>query len=81
MKMIEWLRQSNRWKHLAGGFILGIIPPCYVTGLYGGVVAASALEFKDKSYGNKWDWTDWGITVAGTIAGCLCRYGLKLIIK
>lgn len=22
-KMIEWLKSSNRWKHLAGGFLLG----------------------------------------------------------
>ena len=22
-KMIEWLKASNRWKHLAGGFLLG----------------------------------------------------------
>lgn len=79
MKMIEWLKKSNRWKHLVGGFILGVIPPDYITGLYGGIVAASALEFKDKSYGDKWDWTDWIVTVAGSILGCLLRLMVKWI--
>ena len=74
MRWVEWLGQSNRWKHLAGGFLLGFLPDGYVTGLYGGVVAASALEFKDRSYGGKWDWVDWGLTVGGAAIGCLCRY-------
>lgn len=73
MKWFGWLKESNRWKHLAGGFALGFLPRDYVTGLYGGIVAASALEFKDRSYGGKWDWTDWGLTVAGAAAGCLLR--------
>lgn len=73
MRVIDWFRQSNRWKHLAGGFMLGVIPSCATAGLYGGIVAASTLEFKDKSYGSKWDWTDWSLTVAGTIIGCVVR--------
>lgn len=76
MRWVEWLGQSNRWKHLAGGFLLGFLPDSCVTGLYGGVVAASVLEFKDKSYGGKWDWVDWGLTVGGAAAGCLCRWYL-----
>ena len=35
--------------------------------LYTGIMAASSLEFKDAVYGNKWDWTDWAVTVAGAL--------------
>ena len=35
--------------------------------LYTGIMTASSLEFKDAVYGNKWDWTDWAVTVAGAL--------------
>ena len=62
-KLIEWLAQSNRWKHLVGGFGIGIC----------GVLTAGALEYKDKAYGGNWDWIDFGLTVAGTCVGQLVR--------
>lgn len=59
-----WLLESNRLKH----FICAI--PCallltilFVTGL------ASGMEFKDKQYGNKWDWLDWLATILGGLIG------------
>lgn len=30
---------------------------------------ASGMEFKDKSYGGKWDWLDWIATMLGGIVG------------
>lgn len=30
---------------------------------------ASGMEFKDKQYGNKWDWLDWLATVLGGLVG------------
>ena len=38
--------------------------------------AASGMEFKDKLYGNKWDWIDWSMTVLGGSIGFL----IKLLI-
>lgn len=73
MNILEWLKQSNRWKHLLGGFIIGIIPNGWFAGIYGGVLTASALEFKDKMKGGNWDWIDWMLTVGGAVAGCIIR--------
>nr|DAI43735.1 MAG TPA: putative periplasmic lipoprotein [Caudoviricetes sp.] len=39
--------------------------------MYAGVLTAGALEYKDKAYGSKWDWIDFGLTVAGAILGWL----------
>ena len=30
---------------------------------------AGGMEFKDKEYGNKWDWLDFGFTVLGGLIG------------
>ena len=70
-KLIEWLRMSNRWKHLVGGLIIGIFAFGWFTAMYAGVFTAGALEYKDKAYGSKWDWIDFGLTVAGAILGWL----------
>jgi hypothetical protein len=42
-----------------------------------GVGISSALEYKDKFWGGKWDWIDWVITIAGVAVG----FGICLIIK
>lgn len=70
-KLIEWLRMSNRWKHLVGGLIIGIFAFGWFTAMYAGVLTAGALEYKDKAYGSKWDWIDFGLTVTGAILGWL----------
>lgn len=36
----------------------------------------SALEYKDKAYGNKWDWVDWSITVVPA----LVVNGIKMLV-
>lgn len=70
-KIVEWIKKSNRWKHLLGGFIIGIISDdAYCAALAGGGVA-SALEYKDRSWGGSWDWIDWGLTLAGVMVGFL----------
>lgn len=45
--------------------------------MYAGVIAASSLEFKDKSWGGEWDWIDWGLTVLGAALGSVT----KLLIR
>ncbi len=70
-KVIKWLKESNRWKHLVGGCVIGLASDdAYCAALAGGGIA-SALEFKDKSWGGKWDWIDWGLTIAGVVVGFL----------
>lgn len=72
-RMITWLRESNRWKHLIGGMAIGALSDDWYCAALSGVGIASALEYKDKTHGGTWDWIDWGITMVGVIIG----YGVK----
>lgn len=63
--MIEFLKQSNRPKHLIGGFIVGLLSLNWWCAIYATIVAASCLKLKDKLYGNKWDWIDFVMTIVG----------------
>lgn len=49
---------SNRYKHLIGGFIIGVIMNSVFDGIIATSAVGGALEFKDKSWGGKWDWID-----------------------
>ena len=70
-----WFTESNRWKHflyaIPVGFFLTIL--C-VIGL------ASGMEFKDKMYGNTWDWLDWSMTTIGGLIGQILMIILVLVI-
>ena len=66
--IIEWFKQSNRWKHLLYGFLVSII-----AGLNFTLGCAAGMEFKDRLHGGKWDWIDFGLTVAGGLAGSAIR--------
>jgi len=74
--IINWFKESNRFKHLAGGFAIGVLSNDWYCAALAGVSAAGALEFKDYQWGGKPDWIDFALTVAGTAIG----YGLRLII-
>lgn len=72
-----WFKESNRSKH----FFCAI--PC---GLIGTILfaagIATGMEFKDKLYGNKFDWTDWSMTMLGGLVGQAIQAGiLYLILK
>lgn len=67
-KIFAWLKQSNRLRHLAGGYAIGVCSDSAYCGIYAGVIAASSLEFKDKS---------WGLTVLGAALGSVT----KLLIR
>lgn len=75
-KVINWLKASNRWKHIVGGMAIGLISDDWYCATLAGVGIASALEYKDKAWGGKWDWLDWGLTVAGVIVG----FGLRWML-
>lgn len=70
-KVIKWLKESNRWKHLVGGCVIGLASDDAYCAAFAGGGIASALEFKDKSWGGKWDWIDWSLTIAGVVVGFL----------
>ena len=72
-KIIMWFKTSNRWKHLLGGLLIGMGANDIYCAAYAGIGVAAALELKDKLWGSKWDWIDFGLTVAGVIAGHLIR--------
>lgn len=65
---INWFKQSNRWKHLLYGFLVAIIAGFAFT-----LGCAAGMEFKDKQAGGKWDWIDFGLTVAGAWFGLMLR--------
>lgn len=75
-KIFDWLKSSNRWKHLLGGVLIGLGANSFYCAVYAGAVAAGALELKDKLHGGYWDWFDCVLTVAGAAVGG----GIRLII-
>ncbi len=46
-KILEWLKTINRWKHLAGGFLIGLGANSAYCAAYAGIGVAAALELKD----------------------------------
>lgn len=64
-KFFTFLKKSNRYKHLIGGFIVGLLACGPYPATYSAIVAGSCLELKDKLHGCPWDWIDWLMTVAG----------------
>lgn len=62
--MCKWIKESNRWKHLIGGFILGLVLTVLCA-----IGCAGGMEFKDKQWGGRWDWLDFLATVIGGVMG------------
>lgn len=72
-KIILWFSKSNRWKHLLGGFGIGLGSSDTYCATYAGIGVASALELKDKLWGGRWDWIDWSLTVIGVTIGFILK--------
>ena len=72
-KIWDWIKASNRWKHFAGGVIIGVGADSNYFAAYAGVGVASALELKDKLWGGKWDWIDFALTVSGVVVGSVIQ--------
>ena len=62
--MCKWIKESNRWKHLIGGFILGLVLTVLCA-----LGCAGGMEFKDKQWGGRWDWLDFLATVIVGVLG------------
>ena len=56
--------ESNRWKHFLYAIPIGLLLTIFCA-----IGVAGGMEFKDKEYGNKWDWLDFGFTVLGGLIG------------
>ena len=76
-KLFNWFTSSHRYQHYIGGVIIGLGSTDPYCAAYTGIGVAGALEFKDKTYGNKWDWLDFGCTIAGVATG----FGIRLLFK
>ena len=81
MVIIDFLKQSNRWKHLLGGVIVGLGADDTYCAAYAGIGVEGAMEFKDWQWGGKPDWIDFACTVAGVAIGFGIRLGIINIIE
>ena len=63
-----WLKESNRQKHLLYAIPIGLVFTILAVLGY-----AFGMEFKDKEYGNQWDWLDWAATMLGGMVGQLIQ--------
>lgn len=79
--VIEWIKQSNRWKHLLGGVLVGLGSNDLYCAAYSGIGVASALELKDKLWGSTIDLVDWSITLVGVAIGFGLHCAATLLIR
>ena len=70
-----WLKESNRQKHLLYAIPIGLI--FTILAVLG---CAFGMEFKDREYGNKFDWLDIAATMIGGAIGQLLQIIIILII-
>lgn len=70
-----WLAESNRPKHLIYAIPIGLV--FTILAVLG---CAFGMEFKDKQYGNKFDWLDIAATMIGGLIGQLLQIIIILSI-
>ena len=70
-----WLKESNRQKHLLYAIPIGLV--FTILAVLG---CAFGMEFKDKEYGNKFDWLDISATMIRGAIGQLLQIIIILII-
>ena len=75
-KIVDWFKESNRWKHLLGGILIGLGADDWYCAAYTGGGVGAAMEFKDRQWGGKWDWVDLVLTFVGSMIG----HGIRQLI-
>lgn len=70
-----WLTESNRERHL-----LYAIPAALVGTILFAAGLAFGMEFKDKQYGNTFDWLDISATLIGGAVGQIFQILILLLI-
>lgn len=73
-KLTDWLRESNRWKHLLGGLTLGLLADGWYCAVLCGAAVGGAMEFKDWQWGGRPDLVDFLLTFAGCIIGYTIKH-------
>lgn len=72
---MNWLLESNRWKHLIGIFVVSLFGTLLM-----GIGCIGGMEFKDVHHANgdkkpirEWEWSawDWLDVLAGMIGGVM----------
>ena len=63
---MSWIKESNRPKHLLYAIPIGLVFTILAV-----IWCAFGMEFKDKEYGNKFDWLDIAATMIGGAIGQL----------
>ena len=72
---MSWIKESNRPKHLLYAIPIGLIFTILAV-----IGCAFGMEFKDKEYGDKFDWLDIAATMIGGAIGQLLQIIIILII-
>lgn len=70
-----WLTESNRLKHM-----IYAIPCAFIGTILFSTGLAFGMEFKDKQYGNKFDWLDIAATEIGGLIGQALQVLLLLLV-
>lgn len=70
-KILNWLKSSNRYKHLIGGLIIGLFAFSDYNAVYASSIGSFCLELKDKLRGSYFDVIDFSLVVVGAILGRL----------
>ena len=70
-----WWKESNRPEHLLYAIPIGLIFTILAV-----IGCAFGMEFKDREYGNKFDWLDIAATMIGGAIGQLLQIIIILII-
>lgn len=69
-----WLKESDRPKHFLYAIPIGLVFTILCV-----LGVASGLKFKDKEYGNQWDWLDWTAIMLGGMVGQLIQIIIILL--
>ena len=70
-----WLKESNRMQHLLYAIPIGLVFTILAV-----IGCAFGMEFKDKQYGNKFDWLDIAATLIGGTIGQVLQIILIMLI-
>lgn len=70
-----WLKESNRMQHLLYAIPIGLVFTILAV-----IGCAFGMEFKDKQYGNKFDWLDIAATLIGGIIGQVIQIIFILLV-
>ena len=72
---MNWLKESNRYKHLLYAIPIGLILTILAV-----IGCAFGMEFKDYQYGNKFDWLDILATLIGGVIGQILQVFLLMLV-